>query len=76
MKHPRPETIDLSAEGTITIQPDGRIYAFGITREVVEVLAAIPTGDERTRRLLEALSGPREGPGTTVTAVQKGENDG
>jgi hypothetical protein len=55
MKHPRPDLVDLSAESTITIQPDGRIYAFGITRPLVELLAAIPTSDERNRRLLDAL---------------------
>jgi len=56
MKHAPKKPIDLSTESTITIQPDGRIFAFGITRPLVELLAAIPTADERTRRLLEALS--------------------
>jgi hypothetical protein len=76
MKHPRAETIDLSAESAITIQPDGRIYAFGITRQLVEVLAAIPTGDERIRRLLAAPSGPHEGAGGTVTDIKGGTHDG
>jgi hypothetical protein len=70
MKHPRPNTIDLSAECTITIQPDGRIYAFGITRPLVELLAAIPTNDERTRRLLDVLRGAPE---SVPTAVPPGE---
>ena len=30
-KHRAPETIDESAECEITIQPDGRVFAFGIT---------------------------------------------
>ncbi len=67
MKHPRPDTIDLSAESTITIQPDGRIYAFGITRPLVELLAAIPTSDERTRRLLDALKELPDGRGAVAT---------
>jgi hypothetical protein len=50
-----PEPVDLSAESTLTIQPDGRIFAFGITRPLVELLAAIPTADDRARRLLETL---------------------
>jgi len=57
MKRARPETIDESAESEITIQPDGRIYAFGITRQIVEVLSAIPSGDEGLRRRLELLAG-------------------
>ena len=72
MKHPRPETIDMSDESMITIQPDGRIYAFGITRGLVEVLAAIPTGDERTRRLLEALTGPPDIQGVPETPAEEG----
>jgi len=72
MKHPRPETIDLSDESMITIQPDGRIYAFGITRGLAEVLAAIPTGDERTRRLLGHLTGPRDIEGVPRTPAEEG----
>jgi hypothetical protein len=48
---------ELSAESTLTIQPDGRIFAFGITRPLVELLAAIPAADDRARRLLETLPG-------------------
>jgi len=72
MKHPRPETIDMSDESMITIQPDGRIYAFGITRGLVEVLAAIPTGDERTRRLLGLLTGPRDIRGVPEAPAEEG----
>ncbi len=58
-KRSRSEPIDrsaeLSAESTLTIQPDGRIFAFGITRPLVELLAAIPTADDQARRLLETL---------------------
>jgi hypothetical protein len=72
MKHPRLEAIDKSDESTITIQPDGRIYAFGITRGLVEVLAAIPTGNERTRRMLGLLTGPLDIPGVPETPAGEG----
>lgn len=49
------ESIDESAESEITILPDGRIFAFGITGPIAAVLAAIPTADERTRRRLERI---------------------
>lgn len=38
----------------ITIRPDGRIYAFGICREVLDLLEALGGArDEKFRRLLE-----------------------
>ena len=49
------ETVDESAESEITILPDGRVFAFGITGPLAAVLATIPTADERTRRLLERI---------------------
>jgi hypothetical protein len=54
--HRAPETIDESAECEITIQPDGRVFAFGITGPLAAVLATIPTSDERMARLLERIS--------------------
>lgn len=58
-KQPRPDpaAIDESAESEITILPDGRVCAFGITRTVAELLAAIPTSDKRTQRLLDRIRG-------------------
>jgi hypothetical protein len=56
MKPRRRDLIDESAESEITIQPDGRIFAFGITPQLVEVLATIPMADDRARRLLERLN--------------------
>jgi hypothetical protein len=76
MKHPRPETVDMSDESMITIQPDGRIYAFGITRGLVEVLAAIPTGDERTRRRIGLLTGARDVQGVPETPAEEGPQHG
>jgi hypothetical protein len=51
------KTVDRSAESEFTIQPDGRIHLFGITRPALEVLACIPNQDvgmqERLKRLLD-----------------------
>jgi hypothetical protein len=50
-----PGAIDESAECEITIQPDGRVFAFGITGPLAAVLATIPTSDERMKRQLERI---------------------
>jgi hypothetical protein len=58
MRRTRPkinETVDESAESEITILPDGRVFAFGITAPIAAVLATFPTADLRTRRLLERI---------------------
>jgi hypothetical protein len=75
MKRQPLDTVDLSTESTLTIQPDGRIYAFGITRPLLEVLAALPMADDGARRLLAILSGPcaRTGPGPGVPSVEEQE---
>lgn len=52
-----PAAVDESAESEITILPDGRVCAFGITRPVAELLASLPTADERMRRLLDRIRG-------------------
>jgi hypothetical protein len=53
--------VDRSAESEFTIQPDGRVHLFGITRPALEVLACIPNQDvgmrERLKRLLDTASG-------------------
>jgi hypothetical protein len=41
----------------ITILPDGRVYVFGMTLPLLEVLAALPTREGRWQALLEQLSG-------------------
>ncbi|MGP0067797.1 MAG: hypothetical protein ACLQGP_29905 [Isosphaeraceae bacterium] len=61
-KHQAPDTVDESAECEITIQPDGRVFAFGITGPMAAVLATIPTSDERMKRLLERISRLQPGP--------------
>jgi hypothetical protein len=58
-----PEAIDESTESEITIQPDGRVFAFGITRPLAAVLATIPTADDRTNRLLERIADLNATPG-------------
>jgi hypothetical protein len=52
-----PAAVDESAESEITIQPDGRVFAFGITKPLAAVLATIPTSDERMKNLLERIGG-------------------
>jgi hypothetical protein len=54
-RKPAPEAVDESAESELTIQPDGRVFAFGITGPLAAVLATIPTADDRTRRRLERI---------------------
>jgi hypothetical protein len=58
-KPPRtdPGSVDESAESEITILPDGRVCAFGITRPVAELLASLPTADEHMKRLLHRICG-------------------
>jgi hypothetical protein len=51
-----PELVDESAESEITIQADGRVFAFGITRPLAAVLATLPTSDARMKRLLERIT--------------------
>jgi hypothetical protein len=53
---PAPDAVDESAESELTIRPDGRIFAFGITGALAAVLATVPTADDRTRRRLERIS--------------------
>jgi hypothetical protein len=50
-----PELVDESSESEILIQPDGRVFAFGITGPLAAVLATLPTSDDRTKRLLERI---------------------
>jgi hypothetical protein len=58
MKYPTtkpPASVDESTESEITIQPDGRIFAFGITKSLATVLHTIPMADNRMKRLLERI---------------------
>jgi hypothetical protein len=49
--------VDRSAESEFTIQSDGRIHLFGITRPALEVLACIPNQDANMRERLKRLLG-------------------
>ncbi len=55
MKSPRdstPATVDQSTESEITIQADGRVFAFGITQGLANVLCAMPMADSPVKRRL------------------------
>jgi hypothetical protein len=39
----------------ITILPDGRVYVFGMTLPLLEMLASVPTRDGRPQTLLAQL---------------------
>lgn len=51
-----PTAVDESAESEITIHPDGRVFAFGITKSLATVLRTIPMADSRMKRLLERIA--------------------
>jgi hypothetical protein len=51
-----PAAVDESAESEITIHPDGRVFAFGITKSLAAVLRTIPMADSNVKRLLERIS--------------------
>jgi hypothetical protein len=51
-----PGAVDESAESEITIQPDGRVFGFGITRGLASVLASIPTADRRVSHRLRQIA--------------------
>ncbi len=79
MKELRPERVDESLESEITIWRDGRIHAFGITPELVELLAQLPLAEGAGRRLLERLSGrepfPKPEPTQTQTRISAGTEE-
>lgn len=39
----------------ITIQPDGRVYIFGMSKAVLEVMSGLPTQEPTLSRLLEHI---------------------
>jgi hypothetical protein len=60
MKRPK---IELDIEKNIselTISPDGRVFAFGASRPILELLAALAPHDRRIKRMLRRVraSGP------------------
>jgi hypothetical protein len=42
----------------ITILPDGRLYVFGLTKPILDLLATVPNRDHRWQQL------PRQSPGS------------
>jgi hypothetical protein len=51
-----PGSVDESSESEITIQPDGRVYAFGITGEIAAALASLPMADAPVKRRLARIA--------------------
>jgi hypothetical protein len=50
--------VDIADESTlseINILPDGRVFVFGTSRAVLEVLETLSTPNERLQRLLETV---------------------
>lgn len=54
MKPDTPQPDDSTTE--ITIQPDGRIYVQGLSREVLEILGTLQPDDPRLHRLLQHVN--------------------
>ena len=50
-----PTAVDESRESEIVIHADGRVFAFGITRGVVAVLATLPSVPGPGRRALDRI---------------------
>ena len=57
-----PEAVDESLESEIVIHADGRVFAFGITLGVVDVLASLPTSRGPGRRALDRIRAEAGGP--------------
>jgi hypothetical protein len=51
----KPDAVDESRESEIVIHADGRVFAFGITRGVVQVLASLPSSRGPGRRVLDRI---------------------
>lgn len=54
----------------ITIQPDGRVYVFGMSRDVLEVISRLPTDDPTLRMLWEQLRMTEQDSEVTTGRVQ------
>ena len=55
--------MEVGEDGTlseITILPDGRIYLFGMTLPLLEMLAALPTRESQWKALLARSQPPSE----------------
>lgn len=53
MSASKPVLDEEKAMTELTIAPDGRVFAFGTSRPILEVLAALQPADKRVKRLLE-----------------------
>ncbi len=61
MKSPRIPADDESAISEISIAADGRLYVFGASQEVLEVMASLNTRDRALRQRVEHARAVRYG---------------
>lgn len=54
---------DETSLSEITILPDGRVYVFGMSQQMLEVLQTLQSGDARLRHLLEQVRRSKAGGG-------------
>jgi hypothetical protein len=68
---------DETALTEITILPDGRVYVFGMSQPVLEILGGLRPADPRLRRLLERVrseattAGGRRGPAAAAARARR-----
>jgi hypothetical protein len=61
---------DETATSEITILPDGRIYVFGMSRQVLDVLQSFQPDDARVSKLREHLEELTAGSDQSVTVAE------
>lgn len=76
MTDDRPAAADETMVTDITLMPDGRVYVFGTSRAVLELLAELDPTDGHVRQLLEtAAEADRSGVADAV-GIRVGRGDG
>ena len=50
-----PDIEDQTRMTELTIMPDGRVFVFGTSRELLEILSILDPRDRRIRKLLERV---------------------
>lgn len=71
MKHqPFTGDVDETLVTEIRIGPDGRLFVFGLSRDVAELLATLCPRDERLQRAVGAGCEPAAGPRRALTVGQ------
>jgi hypothetical protein len=59
--HLEQEVQEESQISELTIMPDGRVYAFGTTRKVLEILQSLDPRDEALQRILTRVRDLEQG---------------